>query len=385
MLPWSLRGKGPSSISDLVEKMSPLRDETISYCLDDYSYDLPSELIAQRPADRRDESRLMVLNRKTRRWEHTIFSKIADFLKPGDVLVLNNTRVVRARLMARKPSGGKVELLILNPFENKDHPVREYECITRSSKPLKAGTTLILEDKSEELFIEVVEVPEAGKAKVRLPSGLSLLSVLEKFGSVPLPPYIRRDEVQRKKLINLDISRYQTVYALKPGAVAAPTAGFHFTEELLQDLQNRGIFLAYLTLHVGYGTFAPMRSRDIRLHKIHSEWCEVEEACVKAIEKARASGGRVVAVGTTSVRTLEWVVSRFGKLLPYAGWCDHYIYPGYEFKVVDAMITNFHLPRSSLILLVSAFAGRDFILEAYKEAVRRRYRFFSYGDAMLII
>ncbi|SFM61658.1 tRNA preQ1(34) S-adenosylmethionine ribosyltransferase-isomerase QueA [Thermodesulforhabdus norvegica] len=362
-----------------------LEERAISYRLDDYDYDLPPELIAQMPADRRDESRLMVLDRRSRTWEHRVFSEIVHLLRPGDVLVLNNTRVVRARLTARKPSGGKVELLILNPFEGRESQKgKEYGCITRSSKPLKPGMILTLENASEDIQIEIAEVPEPGKAHIRLRTDLPLLSVLERFGSVPLPPYIRRNEANRKKLLSLDLSRYQTVYALKPGAVAAPTAGFHFTENLLEELRNKGIFLAYLTLHVGYGTFAPVRSEDIRHHVMHSEWCEIDDSCVNTIEEARRSGGRVIAVGTTCVRALEWVMTNLGKLQPHAGWCDHYIYPGYRFKIVDAMVTNFHLPRSTLLLLVAAFAGKDFILAAYREAVRERYRFFSYGDAMLI-
>lgn len=359
--------------------------ERTSYFLDDYSYELPKELIAQKPSDRRDESRLMVLYREKARWEHATFKDISRYLQEGDLLILNDTRVVRARIAARKPSGGKVELLVLDPFN--DHlrsDLEGHECITSSSKPLRPGIKLFIEGApEEEINIEVLQVYGAGRARIRFHGHERLLSLLERFGKVPLPPYIRRSNAEL--LERLDVERYQTVYASKPGAIAAPTAGFHFTKKLLCDLECMGISIARITLHVGYGTFSPIRSKDIRMHRIHSEWCRIDESCVRAIKEAKREGRRVIAVGTTVVRTLEWAANRPNGLKPCQGWCDHYIYPGYKFKVVDAMVTNFHLPQSTLILLVSAFVGKELILNAYQDAVHKRYRFFSYGDAMLIL
>ncbi len=354
--------------------------ERLTYKLENYDYELPEDLIAQKPADRRDQSRLMVLYRKNGRIEHHLFSEILRFLHPGDLIVINDTKVVPARLNARKATGGRVELLVLDPYVDSS----VHECLTKASKPLRPGMELLIETSNGFEKAEVVEILGNGKVNLKFPSVDSFWDLLEHCGKVPLPPYIKRDKNVSEN-DSLDFERYQTIYATKPGAVAAPTAGFHFSKELMEKIESKGISFARVTLHVGYGTFSPIRTDDIRHHRLHSEWCEIAEDSVEIIRSRMQEGQRIIAVGTTVVRVLEWIMTKFGEIRPYSGFCDHYIYPGYEFKIVNAMITNFHLPRSSLILLVSAFAGREKILRAYKEAVKCKYRFFSYGDAMFIV
>lgn len=345
-----------------------------------YDYLLPESLIAQSPAHQRESSRLLVLNRSDGRIEHSRFRDISRWLEPGDVLVVNDTRVVPARIHAVKETGGKVEILVLDPYKPPETAAVEgYLCLLKSSKPLRVQSKIRLPDG---LSLEVLTVPVEGKAHVLFPPSEPLLSILDRLGETPLPPYIRPEN--RHENVD-DRNAYQTVYASHPGAVAAPTAGLHFTSSLLNHLEELGIERVAVTLHVGYGTFSPVRVNDCRQHKMHSELVQLSETAVRQILAARKENRRIIAVGTTVVRALEWVSSSIGELTPFTGPCDHYIYPGYSFKVVDAMITNFHLPRSSLLLLVSAFAGRERILAAYGAAIEERYRFFSYGDAMLIL
>ncbi len=339
--------------------------------LEAYQYELPEELIAYRPAEKREESRLLVLERKSGRMEHRPrFSEIEEYLREGDLLVLNDTRVFPARLPGRKETGGRVEILLLRLPE----PGVPVPALYRGKK-LLPGYRVIF---SEELSAVVIEKSPEGELKLLLEGPEDLLSAIKRVGKAPLPPYIKREPEEE------DFLRYQTVYARKDGSVAAPTAGFHFSEELLKRLSERGVRKAFVTLHVGYGTFAPIKTPDIREHRIHEEYVEIPEETVRAVEETRARGGRVIAVGTTTVRALEWGALP-GRLSPRRGWCDLYIYPGFEFRVVQALVTNFHLPGSSLLVLVSAFAGRRLILSAYREAIRRRYRFYSYGDAMFIL
>jgi S-adenosylmethionine:tRNA ribosyltransferase-isomerase len=333
----------------------------------DFDYDLPESFIAQEPLEPRDAARLMVLHREDGRIEHRIFREIGEYLRPHDVLVLNQTRVLPARLFARKESGGRAEILLLRRLDE-----QSWECLV-GGKGLKAGRRLLL---SEALEATILEEKEGALRIVRFSSPLTP-ELLFRLGQVPLPPYIHRPLH--------DPERYQTVYARQPGSAAAPTAGLHFTPRLLQELQAQGIHLAYITLHIGLDTFAPVTEDRPTEHKIHTEWCEVDEVAVETICAARAQGGRVIAVGTTSVRALESAATESGELQPYRGDTSLFILPGYRFKVVEAMITNFHLPRSTLLMLVSAFAGRERILSAYEEAKRHQYRFYSFGDAMLIL
>ncbi len=351
----------------------------MSYRLEDYDYELPEHLVAQAPAAVRDQCALMVLHRLSGRVEHRRFRDLPFYLRSGDVLVLNDTRVVPARLEGVKETGGRAEVLVLDPYKPPGEGKRAgYRCLVKSSKRPREGTRLILEG---DVMATVVERLADGQALIVFDAD-DLLQVLERKGRVPLPPYIRRDPVREREE---DRSDYQTVYAREPGAVAAPTAGLHFTRELLETLERMGVHQVRITLHVGFGTFAPVRAEDIREHVMHSESVQVSDEAARIIQEAKREGRRVIAVGTTVVRTLEWAACRFGEVSAVTGLCDHYIYPGYAFRVVDAMITNFHLPRTSLLLLVSAFAGREKILSAYREAVRHQYRFFSYGDAMLIL
>ncbi len=331
----------------------------------DFDYDLPQEFIAQTPAEPRDSSRLLVLHRETGKIEHRIFREIGDYLHAGDLLVLNRTRVIPARLYARKDTGGKVEILLLRREE-----ARVWQCLV-GGKGLRAGKRLTLEDG---LGAEILEVLEGGERRIRFEEPVE--SHFPQLGNVPLPPYIH------KKLE--DPERYQTVYAREPGSAAAPTAGLHFTPQLLESLQARGIRLAEVTLHVGLDTFAPVKEENPAKHRIHTEWREVSPAAAEAISAAKRAGRRVVAVGTTSVRTLE-SAAEGEELRPARGSTSLFILPGYRFRVVDAMVTNFHLPKSTLIMLVSAFAGRERILQTYEIAKREGYRFYSFGDAMLIL
>ena len=343
------------------------------YSLEDYQYELPKELIAQVPAESRDASRMLVLNRTDGSIEHKRITALENFLVAGDVVVLNDTRVVPARLLGKKESGGQVELLVLHPTTDE----KVHRCLIKSSKPVKPGVILTF---ANGLQARVCQQVEEGQTGVEFLTDRPLLEILESVGSVPLPPYIRRNGSPRQVD---DSCSYQTVYAAKPGAVAAPTAGLHFTDDFLKRLKEKGVILATLTLHVGFGTFQPVRVADIRHHKLQEEFFEIPLETANAVNRARAMGKRVVAVGTTTVRALEFSAGD-GRVKQGSGWCDLLIYPGYRFQVIDSLLTNFHLPGSSLIMLVSAWAGRDLLLKAYDEAVRNRYRFYSYGDAMFI-
>lgn len=328
--------------------------------LSDFDYDLPQELIAQHPADKRDHSRLLVLDRKTGNIEHKIFNQITEYIRPDDLLVLNNTKVIPARLYGSKYGGGaKIEVLLDKKIDE-----NVWEALIRPAKRLDAGGVI---EFAKGFYAEVKEKLSDGKAILYFASIGGFDKALEEHGNTPLPPYIRSNE---------GVKRYQTVYAEKPGATAAPTAGLHFTPELLKKIKAKK---AYVTLHTGYGTFAPVRVDNIEDHKMHSEEYEVEEEVIKAIKGIKVNMGRIIAVGTTSARLLE-SVSKAGR-----GSTNIFIYPGYKFKIIDAMITNFHLPKSTLMMLVSAFAGTDLIKKAYNEAIREKYRFFSFGDAMLIL
>ena len=340
--------------------------------LESYDYHLPQNLIAQYPSPQREESRLLVLDQATGKIKHHLrFREITRYFKAGDILVVNDTKVFPARLLGRKPTGGQVEILLLR-LPQAGEPV---PALYRGKRP-RPGLKISF---SEALEGEIVKVEEGGKVEIILSGPQELLPLLEKIGRVPLPPYIKRlPEVE-------DLFRYQTVYAQKAGSVAAPTAGFHFTRALLDTLREKGVTLATITLHVGYGTFAPVKTKDIRAHKIHEEYVEIPSETACAINEARQKGGALFAVGTTVLRALEFSARETGRVRPISAWCDLYIYPGYRFQVVDHLITNFHLPRSSLLILVSAFAGRKVILKAYQEAIQKGYRFFSYGDAMLIL
>lgn len=345
------------------------------YALKDYHYDLPDAQIAQKPLSKRENSRLLVMDRQDGCLEHRVFTDIGQYLKPADVLVVNNTRVIPGRLLGRKASGGKVEVLILDYAANP--PGRRYDCLVKASKRPSIGTRFFFDGQ---LTASVLDFTD-GIFKLEFQCAGDFEKHLAQIGKVPLPPYIKRgpgdNDVDDRK-------RYQTVYASQKGAVAAPTAGLHFSKTLLATLKEIGITVVEITLHVGYGTFEPVRVDDIREHQIHSERYALSAAAADAINYARADGGRVVAVGTTVVRTLEYAAKPDGNVHPGQGQCDLFIYPGYRFKMVDAMITNFHLPQSTLLMLVSAFAGRDAILKAYAEAIDQNYRFFSYGDAMFI-
>ena len=367
--------------------------------LKDYGYHLPQELIAQRPAGRRDASRLLCLDRSSGATTHRVFSDLPDLLAPSDVLVVNDTEVIPARMYGRKASGGKVEILLLNygkwngngPNGSADAREVACECMIKASKRPRPGTRLFFD---RGLTAEVVGSRDAVHT-LRFTSPEPFESVLYQIGRMPLPPYIHRNgekgngasspsaedhcDDQTNDQIN-----YQTVYATRKGAVAAPTAGLHFTPDLLDRIRRQGVAVVTVTLHVGYGTFVPVRVDDIRDHRMHHEWFSIPPETVEAVNQARSEGRRVVAVGTTSVRTLEYAAGPDGRIAPGSGSCDLFIYPGYRFRAVDAVITNFHLPESTLILLVSAFAGRENVLRAYQEAVETRYRFFSYGDAMFI-
>jgi len=351
------------------------------YTLDDYDYDLPERLIAQAPAPNRDESRLLHLNRTSDEVAHRRFRELAGLLRPSDVLVINNTQVIPGRLYGRKATGGKVELLILDYGQPggvaHDRYRHTYHCLIKASKQAGAGTQLFFD---QGLAAEVQGFAD-GIYRVAFTSPEPFDGLLQRVGRMPLPPYIKRGADTPD---HQDRRRYQTVYAREQGAIAAPTAGLHFTDEILAGIKACGVTVAAVTLHVGYGTFVPVRVDDIREHRMHEEWFAITAEAADIVNRAKAAGGRVVAVGTTSVRTLEYAAGDDGQISPGSGRCDLFIYPGYTFKVVDAMITNFHLPRSTLLMLVSAFAGRKTMLRTYAKAVRERYRFFSYGDAMLI-
>ncbi len=351
------------------------------FSIDDYQYELPAELIAQEPSEKRENSRLLALHRQTGLTESHRFSDIHRFLSNGDVLVVNNTRVIPGRIYGQKETGGKVEALILDyaATSKTDRASGRLvsSCLVNASKPARIGSSISF---GKELRGRVLD-RKNGRYKIEFSFDGNFDAVLSRIGHVPLPPYIKRGASSPAMD---DRTAYQTVYASRNGAVAAPTAGLHFTKPLISELKSNGVTIVEITLHVGYGTFSPVRSADIRDHKIHSEHYEISTAAADAVNRAKASQKKVVAVGTTAVRTLEFATAPSGTVQPGSGTCDLFIYPGYPFKVVDAMITNFHLPRSSLLMLVSAFAGRENILAAYGEAVQKKYRFFSYGDAMCI-
>ena len=337
----------------------------------DFYFDLPEELIAQTPIEKRDDSRLLVLDKTTGERQHRHFFDLPDYLRPGDCLILNDSRVLPARLLGQQlPGGGACEVLLLIDKGNKT-----WECLVRPGKHLRTGARLSFGDG--EMTAEVTEVLPDGNRLVRFDYEGIFLEVLDRLGKMPLPPYIKAELQDRE--------RYQTVYSRVIGSAAAPTAGLHFTRELLQKVQNMGVGVGYVTLHVGLGTFRPVKEDEITDHEMHSEYCTIPPETADLINRTKANGGRVICVGTTSCRTLESWAQEDGTVVPSAGWTNIFIYPGYRFKVLDGLITNFHLPESTLIMLVSALAGREHVLAAYEEAVRERYRFFSFGDAMLIL
>ena len=337
----------------------------------DFDFDLPEELIAQTPLEVRDASRLLILDRKKRTLTDSHFDHILDQLQPGDALVMNNTRVLPARLHGQKPdTHGHVELLLLKNTQGD-----QWEVLAKPAKRLRVGAKVEFGDGR--LKATVVEELEQGGRIVEFSYDGIFLEVLESLGEMPLPPYIHEKLEDRE--------RYQTVYAKENGSAAAPTAGLHFTEDLLQKIEAKGVHLVYLTLHVGLGTFRPVSVDNLDEHEMHSEYYQFSQEAADTLNQVKAKGGRVIAVGTTSIRTLETIGNKFdGQLKADAGWTNIFIKPGYEFKVVDAFSTNFHLPKSTLVMLVAAFAGREFVLEAYRHAVEERYRFFSFGDAMFL-
>ena len=335
----------------------------------DFYYDLPEELIAQTPLQQRDASRLMVLNRETGEIAHKHFFDILDYLNPGDCLVLNDSRVLPARLLGHRPTGGAVEVLLLRDLGDK-----KWECLCKPGRKTREGDTVSFGDGT--LTATVCQVLEDGNRIVEFHYEGIFLEVLERLGKMPLPPYIKA-ELQ-------DQERYQTVYSREVGSAAAPTAGLHFTKELLEKVREKGVKTAFVTLHVGLGTFRPVKVEDVLEHHMHSELCMMNEETASMLNETKRSGGRVICVGTTSCRTLESLVNEDGSFSAKSRWTDIFIYPGYAFKAMDGLVTNFHLPESTLVMLVSAFAGREHVLNAYKIAVEERYRFFSFGDAMFI-
>ncbi len=338
----------------------------------DFTFLLPQELIARHPPEKRDGSRLMLLDRSSESVSEDTFSNLQKYLRPGDLLVLNDTRVIPARLFGHKQTGGRVEIFLLHRERGSDE---RWECLVKSSKSLHEGQDIQLESG---MTATVISRSASGNWLIRF-SGNELFSLwLEREGHIPLPPYLQREDCLE------DRERYQTVVAREPGAVAAPTAGLHFTHELLNRLALSGVETAFLTLHTGLGTFQPVRVEHVEEHQIHTERYVIPPETAEAIARTKAAGGRVIAVGTTSARTLEYSAQQFGHVAAGCGEADIFIYPGYCFKVIDALITNFHLPESTLLMLVSAFAGQQFVLEAYREAVSRKFRFYSYGDAMFI-
>ena len=336
---------------------------------DDFDYYLPQELIAQTPLEKRDESRLLVLDRKTGDIEHKKFYDIINYLNPGDALVINDTKVIPARIIGvKEDTGAVIELLLLKDLGD------TWECLAKPQKRLKVGTTISFGDGR--LKAEVTEIRDEGITIVKLIYSGILMEILESLGTMPLPPYIH------EKLDNQ--SMYQTVYAKDYGSAAAPTAGLHFTEELLKKIEDKGIKIVHITLHVGLGTFRPVMVEDVKKHVMHSEHFIVTKEACDTLNEVRKSGNKIIAVGTTSVRTLETVMQNNSKFVPMVGDTNIFIYPGYKFKAIDGLITNFHLPKSTLVMLVSAFASKEIILNAYKIAVNEKYRFFSFGDAMFI-
>lgn len=342
----------------------------MEYKTKDFWYDLPEELIAQTPLQQRDSSRLLVLDRESGRVEHKHFYDIIDRLRPGDCLVMNDSRVLPARLLGQRPTGGAVEVLLLRDLGDK-----KWECLCKPGRKMQVGHRVLF--GNGELSATVTEVLEDGNRVVTFEYEGIFLEVLERLGKMPLPPYIK-EELH-------DQERYQTVYSRAVGSAAAPTAGLHFTQELLDKIREKGVKTAFVTLHVGLGTFRPVKAESILDHHMHSELCMIGAETAEVLNTTKAEGGRVICVGTTSCRTLESLVNADGSFEAKSRWTDIFIYPGYTFRAMDGLITNFHLPESTLVMLVSAFAGRDHVLAAYEEAVRERYRFFSFGDAMAIL
>ena len=336
----------------------------------DFWYHLPEELIAQTPLEQRDSSRLLRLNKETGEVSHHHFFEVIDFLRPGDCLVMNDSRVLPARLLGHRPTGGAVEVLLLRDLGEK-----KWECLCKPGRKMQVGNEVIF--GNGELTATVTEVCEDGNRIVEFHYEGIFLEVLERLGKMPLPPYIK-EELQ-------DQERYQTVYSREVGSAAAPTAGLHFTRELLEKIREKGIKTAFVTLHVGLGTFRPVKAEEITDHHMHAELCQISRETAEVLNETKRSGGRVICVGTTSCRTLESLVNADGTFEAKSKWTEIFIYPGYTFKAMDGLITNFHLPESTLVMLVSAFAGRENVLAAYEEAVRQRYRFFSFGDAMCIL
>ena len=336
----------------------------------DFWYDLPEELIAQTPLEQRDTSRLLVLDRKTGELEHKHFYDILDYLKPGDCLVMNDSRVLPARLLGHRPTGGAVEVLLLRDLGDK-----KWECLCKPGRKMQVGNQVIFGDG--ELTATVVAVQDDGNRVVEFHYEGIFLEVLERLGKMPLPPYIKA-ELQ-------DQERYQTVYSREVGSAAAPTAGLHWTKELLEKAREMGVNTAFVTLHVGLGTFRPVKAEEISEHHMHSELCMISQKTADILNQTKANGGRVICVGTTSCRTIESLVKDDGTFEAGSKWTEIFIFPGYEFKALDGLITNFHLPESTLVMLVSALAGRENVLHAYEEAVKEKYRFFSFGDAMCIL
>lgn len=348
--------------------------------IQEFDYELPAELIAQYPIEKRDQSRLMVLNRKNRSIEHRHFSDITDYVKPGDILVLNDTKVIPARLIGRKQSGGKVEVLLLKPHENGGVDENVWHCLINCSKKPKLHSTILFE---QSLTAHIIE--EKGEGfKVEFSHEGDFEEILNSIGRTPLPPYIKRENGAENDE-RLDRERYQTTFARSRGAVAAPTAGLHFTSELLDRIREKGVDVVFLTLHVGWGTFHPVRVEHVEEHRMHSEHHVLNASVASVVNEARKRKSRIVSVGSTATRSLESLADGQGVVQPGRGYTNLFIYPGYRFKIVDSLITNFHLPRSTLLMLVAAFAGRDFVFNAYREAIKENYRFYSYGDAMMIV
>ena len=336
----------------------------------DFWYDLPEELIAQTPLEKRDTSRLCVLDRKTGKVTHKHFYDIIDYLRPGDCLVMNDSRVLPARLLGHRPTGGAVEVLLLRDLGGK-----KWECLCKPGRKMQVGSEVIFGDG--ELTAVVTEVKEDGNRVVEFRFDGIFLEVLERLGKMPLPPYIKAELA--------DQERYQTVYSREVGSAAAPTAGLHWTQELLEKARQKGVKTAFVTLHVGLGTFRPVKAEEISQHHMHSELCMLSAETAAILNQTRQEGGRIICVGTTSCRTLESLVNEDGSFEAKSKWTEIFIFPGYEFKAMQGLVTNFHLPESTLVMLVSAFAGRENVLNAYNEAVREKYRFFSFGDAMCIL
>lgn len=371
----------------------------------DFDYELPEELIAQMPADKRDNSKMLVLNRANQTIEHKHFYDIVDYLDENTLLVLNNTKVLPARLYGTKDTGAKIEVFLLENINgittdtscprndklslrgsdnDRRNPIKknnQWSCLIRPSKRIKPDTIIKISDELSVKALHLLE--DDGEWLVELIYEGDLFNILHRVGNIPLPPYIER-KLQTEEIKNFDMERYQTVYAKDEGSVAAPTAGLHFTTEILNKLKSKGVEIAYVTLNVGLGTFRPVKCENILDHKMHSETFEITQETADAINRAKANGKKIVAVGTTTVRTLETAFQKYGKIQACHDHSELFIYPPYEFKVIDNLITNFHLPKSTLLMLVSALAGKDFIFKAYKEAIKNRYRFFSYGDCMFI-